>query len=198
VARIRYAALRTFASMGSEATSLRTVAEAAGVSIGLVQHHFGNKATLVKAVDNHVLAVLGAMMADPLPSPPADPIAEVCRRATMLIVQEPVVVDYLGRSLIAGSEIGTVIFDGMVAIGKAQWNQLKKHHVARADLDDTWCALNPLMLVLGIMLLRGHIDRQLPEPFTTEAQQRRWEQAFTELIRAGQIQSGNRNGRSGG
>ena len=34
------------------------VAAAAGVSVGLVQHHFANKAGLIKAVDDHVLGLV--------------------------------------------------------------------------------------------------------------------------------------------
>jgi AcrR family transcriptional regulator len=44
VERIRNAALKSFATYGTSTTSLRTVAAAAGVSVGLVQHHFANKA----------------------------------------------------------------------------------------------------------------------------------------------------------
>ena len=54
IERIRSAALKTFAMYGTSATSLRMVAAAAGVSVGLVQHHFANKAGLIKAVDDHV------------------------------------------------------------------------------------------------------------------------------------------------
>jgi hypothetical protein len=38
IARIRDAALTLFADHGIEAASLRTIAKAAGVSVGLVQH----------------------------------------------------------------------------------------------------------------------------------------------------------------
>ena len=43
VERIRNAALKSFATYGTSATSLRTVAAAAGVSVGLVQHHFATR-----------------------------------------------------------------------------------------------------------------------------------------------------------
>lgn len=47
------AALRAFAKQGYEATSLRQVAEFAGVSHGLFRKHFGNKETLWKLAINH-------------------------------------------------------------------------------------------------------------------------------------------------
>src|SRR3954469_20648482 len=55
-ARIRNAALELFAARGTAATTIRDVAKAAGVSPGLVQHYFGTKAGLQKAVDEFVVA----------------------------------------------------------------------------------------------------------------------------------------------
>src|SRR3954471_14139703 len=77
IERIRDAALKSFATYGTSATSLRTVAAAAGVSLGLVQHHFATKAGLIRAVDDHVRAVVTATMSQPIPQPPADSIAAV-------------------------------------------------------------------------------------------------------------------------
>ena len=50
-ARIRNAALRLFAQCGVERTSIRAIAREAGVSSGLVQHHFGTKGALRAACD---------------------------------------------------------------------------------------------------------------------------------------------------
>src|SRR4051794_11420101 len=76
VERIRNAALRMVAVQGVSGTSLRAVAAAAGVSLGLVQHHFATKAGLIKAVDDYVLELVTTAMAQPLPEPPADSVAE--------------------------------------------------------------------------------------------------------------------------
>ena len=40
---------------------------AAGVSLGLVQHHFATKAGLIKAVDDYVLAVVITAITQPVP-----------------------------------------------------------------------------------------------------------------------------------
>ena len=47
--RIRQAALKSFATKGAAGTSLRSVAADAGVSLGLVQHHFETKAGLMQS-----------------------------------------------------------------------------------------------------------------------------------------------------
>jgi TetR/AcrR family transcriptional regulator, regulator of cefoperazone and chloramphenicol sensitivity len=62
-ARIRDAAVTLFADAGYSGTSIRDVARAAGVSPGLVQHHFGSKEGLRAACDEHVRETLRTLTA---------------------------------------------------------------------------------------------------------------------------------------
>jgi AcrR family transcriptional regulator len=55
-ARIRDAALRLFAERGVDGATIRDIAAAAGVSLGLVRHHFGAKDELRAACDEYALA----------------------------------------------------------------------------------------------------------------------------------------------
>jgi AcrR family transcriptional regulator len=183
--RIRNAALKSFATYGTSATSLRTVAAAAGVSVGLVQHHFANKAGLIKAVDDHVLGLVIAAIAPPLAEPPADSIAEMGNRVTRMVAEQPDIVDYLGRALIDGSPLGKTIFDTLTAFGVARWTKRDERGETRPDVDLTWAALNALVLPLGTIILRGHIERQLPESFTAPAQLQRWQDSVNTLLRDG-------------
>lgn len=57
-ARIRNAAVELLGANGYDGTSIRDVAARAGVSPGLVQHHFGSKAGLREACDERVLETL--------------------------------------------------------------------------------------------------------------------------------------------
>jgi AcrR family transcriptional regulator len=186
VERVRAAALELFATRGTVATSLRMVAGTAGVSVGLVQHHFATKAGLVKAVNDHAMAVVGAALAAPL-ADSADPVAELGQRVTALITEHTDVVDYLARALVDDTPTGAAMFAGLVTIVTAQWDQLREQRRTRPDLDPTWAALNPLVLVLGAVLLREHVGRHLGEPFTTPTQLRRWEHAVNALLREGQL-----------
>src|SRR5882762_2638903 len=54
-ARIRDVALRHFAERGVDGTTIRGIAADAGVSAGLVQHHFGSKEELRAACDAYVM-----------------------------------------------------------------------------------------------------------------------------------------------
>lgn len=107
---------------------------------------------------------------------------------TSLIAEHPDVVDYLGRALVEGDAVGSMIFDGLVRVSAAERDELTEHQLVRPGFDRTWAALNALILRIGAVILRHHIvDRRLPEPFTTATQLRRWDEAVTALIRGGQL-----------
>ncbi|HET7665422.1 MAG TPA: helix-turn-helix domain-containing protein [Mycobacterium sp.] len=184
IERIRHAALTSFAMYGAGGTSLRTVAAAAGVSVGLVQHYFANKAGLIKAVDDHVLSVVISAIAPPI-SESADSVAEMGSRVTRIISEHPDIADYVGRALIDGSQLGNTIFDTLAAFGIARWTQRNERGELRPGVELTWAALNSLVLALGTLILRGHIERQLPEPFTTPAQLERWQDSVNTMLRDG-------------
>lgn len=196
VTRIRAAALHLFAAQGTAATTLRAVAAAAGVSLGLVQHHFATKAGLISAVDDHVLNVVSAAVARPIPEPTTHSVAEVGRRVTTLIAEQPDVMSYLSRAFVDGRPLGTAIFDELVSNGTARWNELSANGQTRPDLDLLWAPLHPLILVLGALLLRPHIDRHLPEPFGIPTQMHRWEMSVNALLREGQLRSTDNGGTS--
>ncbi|BBY46419.1 TetR/AcrR family transcriptional regulator [Mycolicibacterium celeriflavum] len=187
IERIRGAALKCFAARGAAATSLRLVAAEAGVSLGLVQHHFATKANLIKAVDDHVLAVIETVIAKPIPEPPADTITDIGNRVTSLVADEPDVLGYVGRALTDGSTLGAQLFDSLAAIGAERWQARRDLGLTRPDLDPTWGTLNPLVLALGTWILRGHIERHLPEPFDSPSQLQRWQDAVNALLRDGQM-----------
>ena len=57
-ARIRDAAIALFAERGIAAATIRDIAQAAGVSSGLLRHHFGSKEGLRRACDEYAMAEL--------------------------------------------------------------------------------------------------------------------------------------------
>ena len=177
--------MKCFAAHGSEAASLRMVAEAAGVSLGFLQHHFGTKAALIAAVDAELIAIL--QKAAPLTELPADPVADTSRRLTELIAEHPDAIDYLARLLIDDHQTGRDIFDLLFNIGRSQWGVLADQGLLGADFNTTWGALTPLIHVLGTLILRSHIERQLPESLASPAQLQTWEAAMDNLVRGGQL-----------
>jgi AcrR family transcriptional regulator len=186
--RIREAALKCMAARGNAATSLRVVAEAAGVSIGLVQHYYHTKAALVSAVDQYVLQVVSETLgAAAMPDAADDALVEAGNRLAKLPVNHPLVIDYLSHALTEGDEIGAVIFDGLAAISSAQGEMFAAQGATRPDLDPLWATLNPLILRVGTFILRPHIERHLGQALYTDAQLRRWDTAVTQMISRGQF-----------
>jgi AcrR family transcriptional regulator len=173
------------AVQGVSGTSLRAVAAAAGVSLGLVQHHFATKAGLIKAVDDYVFAAVINQITQPVPDTTSDSVAEISDRVTAMISENPDVTNYVGRALIDGRPVGYMIFDALLNSGTARWNQRGERGETRPDIDLTWAAVNSLVLALGTFILRGHIERNLPEPLTSPAQLQRWHSSVTMLLREG-------------
>jgi len=185
VDRIRNAAMRSFATHGFANTSLRAVASTAGVSLGLVQHHFATKAGLIKAVDDYVLTVVLTRITEEVPASASDSVAEIGDRVTRMIAELPDIVDYVGRALIDSRPVGYMVFDALLNSGTARWNQRSERGETRPDLDLTWAAVNSLVLALGTFILRGHIERNLPQPLTSPEQLQRWHASVTMLLREG-------------
>ena len=185
VDRIRDAAIESFATHGFANTSLRAVASTAGVSLGLVQHHFATKAGLIKAVDDYVLTAVLTRITEEVPASTSDSVAEIGDRVTQMIAELPDIVDYVGRALIDSRPVGYMVFDALLNSGTARWNQRGERGETRPDLDLTWAAVNSLVLALGTFILRGHIERNLPQPLNSPEQLRRWQASVTMLLREG-------------
>ncbi len=186
LARIRNAALESFARDGVAATSIRDVAKEAGVSPGLVQHYFSTKAALVEAVNGHVVRIATDAFADLSESgSPIEAQQELGDRVTAFVREHPTALLYVARSAADGEEAALEIFDAFVAIAQDQWQRLADHDLLRPDADLTWTALHAVVLVLGTVLLRDAVDRHLPQPFFTPAQLERWNAASNALFRLG-------------
>ena len=186
LARIRNAALEGFARDGVAATSIRDVAKRAGVSPGLVQHHFPTKAALVDAVTEHVVALATEAFSDlPANDSPIEAQQELGDRVTAFVAANPTALLYVARSAADGEPAALEMFDAFVAIAREQWRRLDDRGLLRADVDLEWTALHAVVHVLGTLLLKDAIDRHLPAPFFTPAQLERWNAASNALFREG-------------
>jgi AcrR family transcriptional regulator len=187
---IRDAALRRFAAQGVAGTTLRLIAADAGVSVGLVQHRFGTKERLVDAVDQYVLEVVQTQLVLNVTRERSaeESVEDTGRRVRGLIGEYPEVVDYLARAMIDDTPIGGRAFDALFEMGRERWGRRADRNQLQADVVDvTWAALNPLLLTLGTIILRRHVERHLPEPFTKPSQLQRWESSVNVLLEQGQM-----------
>lgn len=107
-ARIRDAAIAVFGRDGFT-TGVRAVATAAGVSPGLVNHHFGSKDGLRAACDGYVRDLVRDSKSTALSAPPAGIIAQLAQ-----IDHYAPVVAYIVRSFASGGQLATDMYEHMV------------------------------------------------------------------------------------
>jgi AcrR family transcriptional regulator len=109
-ARIRDAALEQFAEHGFDGATIRGIAEAAGVSPGLVQHHFRSKAALRRACDDAVLELVRRKIA-------ATEDGEITNPSFLaaMYAAAPPLVRYFGRAVVDGSPAAATLVDEIVA-----------------------------------------------------------------------------------
>ena len=186
-AKIRHAALELFARGGVDATSVRAIAKAAGVSPGLVQHYFPSKADLRNAVDQYVLEVTATAFAN-LPGPgttSASRVEEISQRVIGLFRERALGQRYVARGLIDTDERALAIFDAVFQLVKQLIEEDVREGRAEPDLDLTWAALHVVVYHFGVVLLEHAINRQLPDPIRSEPGLERWRQSTVALYRHG-------------
>lgn len=111
-ARIRDAAIALFGRQGFSAATIRAVATEAGVSPGLVIHHFGSKAGLREACDNHVLAeTAGQGIRKTDPQAVGTQIQDFLSNPEQYTDE----IAYVRQSLSDESDAGDAFFDAVVA-----------------------------------------------------------------------------------
>ncbi|MGY1618507.1 TetR family transcriptional regulator [Geodermatophilus sp. SYSU D00691] len=107
-ARIRDAAIRRFAVDGF-GTSVRAIAADAGVSPGLVIHHFGSKEQLRTACDDHVLRVIADAKTGAFTrGGPGDWLQQMAA-----IEDYGPLVGYLVQTLLSGGELAATLLQHM-------------------------------------------------------------------------------------
>jgi AcrR family transcriptional regulator len=151
-ARIRDAAIGHFADEGYERTTIRAIARTAGVSPGLLRHHFGSKEELRRACDEHVAGILRQLNAQYL-----DDMGGVAADRGLLRPFER----YVVRALAENSPSAAVIFDEMVTMTE-QW--LKRADQARPDppqVDRRIRAALISAMKCGIPLLHEQLSRTI-------------------------------------
>jgi AcrR family transcriptional regulator len=176
---IRDEALRLFAEHGPEAVTVRQIAAAAGVSPGLILHHFGSKQGLREAVDQHVLALFDVMLgemtgehADDLFDPAASgSLAEAIVRH--LPPQSPVPA-YLRRLLLDGGQGGRELFRRLFQLSAQTLDALAAAGLAAPGADPAVRAAFLMSNDLAVLLLREHLAEVLGTDPLSDAGMARW------------------------
>lgn len=158
-ARIRNAALDLYARYGEDRVSLRAVAAEAGVTLGLVQHHFKTKAGLREAVDQLVVdchedalrAVSGI----------SDPRKLVAARDTAVMTMlrdNPAVLNYIRRVILEPSSDRMHLMNALLDLTQREIAALREEGLAPTDRAEPNQVVSVLVRQLGALLLQPMID----------------------------------------
>jgi len=138
-ARIRDSAIRLYARDGFARTSLRAIAAEAGVSPGLLIHHFGSTVGLREACDEQVLGVASERASSKMrPSGLKHLMAEFNRNPQGYALE----MDYLRQALLEGTATSAALFRHLVELSEA---------VIRSGIEDG--TVRPFADVRGIAVL---------------------------------------------
>jgi len=180
-ARIRDAALKLFAEHGASATSVRAIAKAAGVSPGLVQHHFPTKAELQASLEGYVLEKVVELARICLAQSDHPGEFVIGRLIADFAQSNADGIDYARRVMLEGSTLGQRLFDQIVLSCRLLMEQFAKDGILRKDLDMEWASINAMLMIVGPVLFEPVVNRHLGRPFRTNEGLARWDAACDDL-----------------
>lgn len=184
-AQIRNAALRLFAERGSDAVTVREIATAAGVSPGLVIHHFGSKDGLRAAVDAYagesfdaVFAELGGEdLVEMLASGQAP--TSVAEAFTRSFPHGSPLPAYLRRLLLTDDPAGAALFGRWYSATGRLLDAMVELGVAAPSADPAVRAAFLLANDLALILLRNQIAAAIGDDPLTPTGLDRWAREVT-------------------
>lgn len=155
-ARIRDAAIDCFAEHGLAHTTVRKIADRAGVSPGLVIHHFESMEGLRRACDHHVAAAVRERKEKAIAEGPRLDILSSIREADYGNLTA-----YLARVLLDDSELVNELVDEMVSDAQDYIQQGVENGNMRPSEDPEGRAGLLTLWVLGGLVLHHHMKRIL-------------------------------------
>jgi AcrR family transcriptional regulator len=179
-------ALRLFGEHGIDATSLRTVAKATGVSPALVVHHFGGKKGLVAAADEAALREFGSAYRSGEPAEGPELLRRRAEQTARVMREHPEICTYLGRALVEGTPGSARLFRLMIEGGRAEIDALAEKGALREDADRFWATLQHFFLIWAPLSFMPLLEQEaLDGSLLEEATLDRWVTANVELLEKG-------------
>ena len=133
---------------------MRRVAGEVGVTVGLIQHHFGNKEGLRRAVDAIVVEqVVAALATVGHEGSPAEVVAARDAAVRWMLDENPVIVRYLNRSLIEPDGRGGPLLDAIVDLTTRVVEGLRTEGLASTRSSEKVQVVRTLMGQVGELFL---------------------------------------------
>ena len=177
--------MRLFAERGAAAVTVREIAAAAGVSPGLVMHHYGSKDGLKDAADRQAVAFFEEMLGELARVGEEGGGTSLAELFAARLESEPVMVEYVRRLLLDGGEAAGTLFGKLFEATVAGMRSLVDAGVARPAQDERIRTAFLLANDLSLMLLRRQIARAVGvDPLSREGLAA-WTAAVMDVYAAG-------------
>lgn len=161
------AALGLIGERGVKAATVRAVAEQAGVTPGLVVHHFGTKERLAAAVDDMVLERFRAALAVDPDASPDDAVRAVAERLSAAIGPDPALRAYVRRAILEATPAGATVLAALVDLTIDNLRQHADPAKLPKGRDLRWLAVQIVTVNLAGTLLEPLLAPVVGrEPFT--------------------------------
>jgi AcrR family transcriptional regulator len=158
-ARIRNAALDLYSQYGPDRVSLRAIAAEAGVTLGLVQHHFKTKAGLRDAVDQLIVDYFAAAIAEvPVEGTIGQITAARDKAVRRMLEENPPVVNYVRRALLEGSADHLHLLNVLIDLTRDEVGALRKSGRASTKRRESTQIINVIAQQMGELLLAPLVD----------------------------------------
>ncbi len=162
--RIRDAAITRMAEVGADRATIREIAGAAGVSPGLVLHHFESKHGLREACDQYVVATILERDTEWMATGESD--ANAVRDAYGEALP---ILKYLARSLADDSPSARTLFDGVVQASERSLELGVENGLVLPSIAPHDRAVLLVAWQLGALVLSPHVERAFgAESFNSE------------------------------
>jgi TetR/AcrR family transcriptional regulator, regulator of cefoperazone and chloramphenicol sensitivity len=182
---IREVAMRLFADRGAAVVTVREIAAAAGVSAGLVMHHYGSKDGLKEAVDRRAAAFFEEMLGELARIGEQGGSASLAELFAARLEAQPVMVDYVRRLLLDGGEAADALFGKLFGTTLAGMRSLVEAGVVRPARDEQTRTAFLLANDLSLVLLRRQITRVTGTDPLTRQGLARWTAAVMDVYTGG-------------
>lgn len=149
--------MRLFAERGAAAVTIREIAAAAGVSPGLVMHHYGSKDGLKDAADRHAAAFFEEVLGDFARLIEEGRDTSLTRMLAARLDSEPVMIDYIRRMLMDGGETADALFAKLYDASAAGMRSLAATGLMRQVPDERILTAFLLANDLALLLLRRQL-----------------------------------------
>jgi AcrR family transcriptional regulator len=181
-------AFALFAEKGFDSVTVRDLASASSVSVGLINHHFGSKEGLREAVDEYFMAqfedaITGA--APPTSKTAEDYAVAIDHWIERHEAQWPIIVAYFRRALLEESDWGFSLFQRFYGFVQSSVLRMDADGQIGPDVDRLWLPFLMMYLELGTMIFDPYLKRVIGKSgYDRELWQRR-HRAYMSLIRRG-------------